>query len=177
MDLERYRKDAKALHRAVQRGEAGAARRAAQVLGARAADGFQFSDAQHVVAVELGYRSWPRLRAAARGRVPPADPGPPPVELIEPGATYATGDPVRLRIATRRWPEVDDGGGAVERAGRPEGWRTVTVRVAREHGVNVNRTGVLSLPVVPCGPGREAILRRVADASVVLFGVLLELDT
>jgi hypothetical protein len=108
--------------------------------------------------------------------VPPSDPGPPPVELVEPGAAYAVDDPVRLRIVTRRWPEVDDGGGAVERAGRPDGWRTVTARVARARGVNVNRAGVLSLPVVPCGPGRDAIVGRVAEASVVLFGELLELE-
>jgi hypothetical protein len=30
--------------------------------------------------------------------------------------------------------------------------------------------------VVPCGPGRDAIVARVAETSVILFGELLELD-
>jgi hypothetical protein len=175
MDMDRLRKDAKALHRGVQRGETEAERRAARVLGDRAARRFQLSDAQHVVAVELGFGSWPRLRAAARAQIRPDDAGPPPVELVEPGLLYVAGDPVRLRIVTRRFPEVDDGGGAVARSGRPPGWLAVATRVARERDVNVNRAGVLSLPIVPCGPGRETIMRRVAEASVVLFGELLEI--
>jgi len=175
MEMDRHRKDAKALRRDVERGDPDATARALRVLGDRARERFRLSDAQHVVAVELGYPSWPRLRAASRGRIPAADPGPPPVELVEFGRTYVPGDPVRLRVVTRRFPEVDDGGGAVARAGRPPGWLPVATRVARELDVNVNRAGVLSLPVVPCGPGREAIVARVAEASVILFGELLEL--
>ena len=176
MEMERHRKDAKALHRDVQRGDPDATARAAHVLGARARQRFGLSDAQHVVASELGFASWPRLRAATRARIPSADAGPPPVELLETGRVYVAGDPVRLRVVTRRWPEVDDGGGAVERAGRPAGWHAVAARVARDGEVNLNRRGVLSLPVVPCGPGRDAIVARVAETSVILFGELLELD-
>ena len=65
MDLERYRKDAKALVRAARQGDADAIARARSILGSRADDRFQLSDAQHVVAVEHGYRSWPDLREAA----------------------------------------------------------------------------------------------------------------
>ncbi len=177
MDLERHRKDAKALLRSVRGGEEEATARAARVLGERAAQRFRLADAQHVIAVELGFPSWPRLRRAATSAVPPADAGPAPVERVEGAACYVAGDPVRLRIVTRRWPEVDDGGGAVARAGRPPGWLEAATRVARDLEMNVNRSGVLSLPVVECGPGRDAILRRVGDASVVLFGELLDLDT
>ena len=175
MDMHRHRKDAKALHRAYGRSEPDARARAARVLGGRAERRFRLSDAQHVIAVELGFGSWPRLVAATRARIPPADDGPPRVDRVEPGPCYAPGDPVRLRMVTRRFTEVDDGGGAVARAGRPPGWLAVATRVARELDVNVNRAGVLSLPVVECGPGRDAITGRVAEASVALFGELLEL--
>jgi len=176
MDLERLRKDGKALLRAHRAGDADAEARARRVLGTRAEERFRLGDAQHVIAVELGFRSWPRLQAAARAAVPPAQVGAPPVERVETPTTYAPGDPVRLRIVTRRWPEVDDQGGAVTRAGRPPGWLAATARVARELEVNANRAGVLSLPVVPCGPGRAEIVRRVAAASAALYGELLELD-
>jgi hypothetical protein len=175
MDIDRHRKDAKALQRAHGRGDPDAARRAAQVLGDRAGRRFQLSDAQHVIAVELGYRSWPRLLAAARARIAPVDPGPPASEHVEAPRCYSPADPVRLRIVLRRFAEVDDGGGAVARAGHPAGWLTVATRVARDHDVNLNRAGVLSLPIVPCGPGRDAIVDRVAEASVALYGELLEL--
>ena len=65
MDLERYKKDAKALVRAHRHGDAEAEARARAVLGERAAARFQLSDAQHVVAVEHGYRTWPELKSAA----------------------------------------------------------------------------------------------------------------
>jgi hypothetical protein len=65
VDLERYRKDAKALVRAQGRGDAEASARARAVLGERAEQRFRLSDAQHVVAVEHGYRTWPELKRAA----------------------------------------------------------------------------------------------------------------
>src|SRR3954463_6656387 len=122
MDLHRLRKDAKALLRAHRAGAADAPARPRHALGGRAVERFRLGDAQHVIAVELGFRSWPRLQAAARATVPLPDAGSPPVERLEAPTSYAPGDPVRLRIVTRRWPEVDDEGGAVLRAGRPAGW-------------------------------------------------------
>jgi ankyrin repeat protein len=65
VDLERYKKDAKALLRAYARDEGEAVARARTVLGGRADTRFQLSDAQHVVAVEHGYSSWPELKHAA----------------------------------------------------------------------------------------------------------------
>ena len=70
MNLERYRKDAKALVRAFRADDEQATARAAAVLGARVQGRFQLSDAQHVVAVEHGYRTWPELKQAAEAARP-----------------------------------------------------------------------------------------------------------
>jgi hypothetical protein len=42
--------------------------------------------------------------------------------------------------------------------------------------VNVTRQGVVWLPVVPVGPGREEIVRRIGEASLALYQDLLELQ-
>ena len=70
MDLERYRKDAKALLRAFRVDDQQALARATTVLGAQAHRRFRLSDAQHVVAVEHGYRTWPELKRAAEAAQP-----------------------------------------------------------------------------------------------------------
>ena len=74
MNLEHCRKDAKRLLRGVGAGDADALARARAVLGERVQQRFVLSDAQHVVANERGYRSWPELgappRASARPRAP-----------------------------------------------------------------------------------------------------------
>ena len=57
IDLERARRDAKALLRAARAGE----------LVLRADRAPALADAQRAVAVELGYASWPALVAAVRG--------------------------------------------------------------------------------------------------------------
>jgi hypothetical protein len=64
MELEHYRKDAKQLLRAFRVGESEAFQRASEALGARAHERFQLGDAQHVVAIEHGYGSWPQLKHA-----------------------------------------------------------------------------------------------------------------
>src|SRR5579864_1493755 len=97
-------------------------------------------------------------------------------ELVETGLEYAPGDPVVLRVAQHKFPYVRDDGAAVERAGRPPGWREAAERLARELVVNISRGGVVSLPVVPAGPGFDAIVERVADASLGLYQELLELE-
>lgn len=97
-------------------------------------------------------------------------------ETVVTGFEYQPGDPVRLRVVTRRFAYGSDEGGAVERAGKPPRWREPAQQVAEALGVNVSRGGVVSLPVVPAGPGREAIVRRVAEASLALYEELLELD-
>jgi hypothetical protein len=62
-DLEYYRKQAKALLRSYEAGDAAARDRAAEVLGDRAAGRFLLSDAQFVLAQEHGFRTWAEFRA------------------------------------------------------------------------------------------------------------------
>jgi hypothetical protein len=71
---------------------------------------------------------------------------------------------------------VSDNGSAVARAGKPPGWKEAADRLADELVVNVSRSGVVSLPVSRGGPGFDAIVDRIARASVALFEELLELD-
>jgi hypothetical protein len=167
VDLERYRKDAKALVRAFRDGDEEAVSRAVAVLGERAAQRFQLSDAQHVLAVEHGDRTWPELKRAAQAGA---------VSSVETELEYRPGEPVRLRVALHRFPWVFDDARAVKLAGYPGGWRAVAERIARERGVNVKRNGVLSLPVVAGGPGFDAIVDRVATTSLELYEELLELE-
>jgi hypothetical protein len=163
VDLERYRKDAKALVRAHRAASDEARARARIVLGERASERFQLSDAQHVIAVENGYRTWAELKGSAP-------------EARVTAHEYRPGDPVALRITRRRLVYVSDEGGAVARAGKPPGWRAVAERLADELVVNIGRSGAVSLPVSRGGPGFDAIVDRIARASVALFEELLELD-
>jgi hypothetical protein len=162
VDLERYRKDAKALVRAHRASDDDARARARIVLGERASERFQLSDAQHVIAIENGYRHWPDLKSSAPTTVTTA-------------LEYVPGDPVTLRVTRRRMVGVSDEGGAVARAGTPPGWREVAERLAGALVVNVSRDGTVSLPMSRRGPGYDAIVERVAQASLALYEELLEL--
>ena len=98
------------------------------------------------------------------------------IEGIDTGLEYVAGEPVRLRVDFRRFPDVLDDGRAVELAGRPEGWTAAAERIADERDVNVSRSGVVSLPVVRDGPGFERIVERIALASIELYQEVLELQ-
>ena len=50
-------------------------------------------------------------------------------------------------------------------------------RLAEELVVNVSRSGVVSLPVTRGGPGFDAIVERIADASLALYQELLEVQS
>jgi hypothetical protein len=60
--VEHYRREAKALLRAVRGGDAAATRRAREALGDRLEERFVLADALHVVAAEHGHRSWPAFK-------------------------------------------------------------------------------------------------------------------
>jgi hypothetical protein len=97
-------------------------------------------------------------------------------ETVECGLHYGPGDPVRVNVVHRAHRLfITDAGGAVERAGRPQGSQSVFDRIARLLDVNVHGTGEVWLPVVAAGPGEEAITKRIADASLALYQELLEL--
>jgi hypothetical protein len=98
------------------------------------------------------------------------------IDGIDTGRSYLPGEPVRLRVEFRRFPYVGDAGRAVALAGRPPGWQAVAENITRDRTVNISRNGVLSLPVVRDGPGFDAIVERIADASVELYEELLELS-
>jgi hypothetical protein len=178
MNLEHCRKDAKRLLRAVAAEEPDGLARAGAVLGDRVARRFGLSDAQHVVAVEHGYRSWPALardarRAAILEPAEPADSEP----LIAAGLEYLPGVPVRVWVRHRpHRTAVSDRGTALKRAGSPRGWHRACARVHAELDVNITRAGVVSLPVVPVGPPEDEVTRRVARASLIFFQELLELE-
>jgi hypothetical protein len=167
--MEHHRKQAKALVRAHRAGEREAVARAEAVLGERARERFQLSDAQHVVAREQGYRSWPDLVHATE----------PDVVTLDGGVEYRDGEPVRVRVRRRGYRyTVDDDGAAVEKAGRPPGWLDVARRVAEdEYWLNVNRRGVVFVPAVGQGPARAAwLIRRIAECSAAVYQELLELE-
>jgi hypothetical protein len=67
-NLAWYRKAAKQLHGAVAEHDPAALERAREVLGERVAERVLLADAQHVIAQEHGYRSWPDFQAIVRSR-------------------------------------------------------------------------------------------------------------
>jgi hypothetical protein len=73
---------------------------------------------------------------------------------------------------------VSDEGSAVERAGRPTGWREVAQRIENDLVVNVSRRGTVWLPVSPrgCGLGEEEVIHRIGEASLALYQDLLDLE-
>ena len=173
MNLEHCRKDAKRLLRAVSAGDPDALARARAVLGERVHQRFALSDAQHVVANERGYRSWPVLTR----ETPEPEPAPARAEsIVDTGLEYRPGDPVRVWVLCReRRVSVSDHG-AVQKAGTPPGWKRACAPVHAELDVNITRGGVVWLPVVAVGPSEEDVARRIGLASLIFFQALLELD-
>jgi hypothetical protein len=163
MDLEYLRKDAKALVKAYAAGEPAAVARAETVLGERARERFLLSDAQHVVAREQGFRSWADLKQSE--------------SVVESGLWYREGEPVVVRVRKRgRWYHLSDGAAAVEKAGRPPGWREVAEHLVEgEYWINFNRRGVIFVGVREDRP-LEPLVARVAEASAALYAALLDLS-
>jgi hypothetical protein len=92
------------------------------------------------------------------------------------GQSYVEGEPVRIFIRKRghRY-DLDDRGRATELAGKPRGWLPIAERVVAEEGFNVNRAGVVFVPVVE-GRDLSLLALRLADTSRAVFAELLELD-
>jgi hypothetical protein len=159
--MDYFRKQAKSLHRAHRAGDGAAVARAQAVLPNR--DRFLLADAQHVIAVEGGFRSWSDLKHQR-------------VRWLESDVRYGDGAPVRIRVRKRgRRIDIDDAGETVRRAGAPRGWLEVATRVAAEECVNVNRAGVVFVPVVERrGTSIDDIAHLVARASAALHSELLD---
>ena len=169
--MEYHRKQAKALVRAYRAGDRDALARAEAVLGDRAHARFLLSDAQYVVAREQGFRTWQELRAAHGSPTEWVDGED---VLVATDLEYAPGEPVEVVVRKRgRRFDVSDSGRAVERAGRPAGWREVAEPIASdEYWINVNRRGVI---YVQTNESRlEHLVGRVAECSVAVYEGLLE---
>ena len=129
--VEHYRREAKALLRAVRRGDPAGAARARDALGDRVRDRFVLADALHVVAVEHRHRSWPAFKHDAeasggrsvrpvctlepcRSRQPqrpgPTASSPPPAQRTgrDPAAPGGRAAPARRRLGHRHTGDPGD---------------------------------------------------------------------
>jgi len=96
--------------------------------------------------------------------------------VVDTGLEYVPGEHVVVRVVQRdRRTRVTDDGAAVERAGRPAGWRDAARAIEDDLVVNVGRSGQVSLPCVPKGPDTDEVVRRIGEASLGLYQDLLEL--
>ena len=87
------------------------------------------------------------------------------------------GDPVRVRVRRReRRFLVTDDGAAVERAGRPPGWRDRAAEVVGEADLNLAREGAVFVPAVEGGLPVDGLVERVAETSLAVYQELLELE-
>jgi hypothetical protein len=94
------------------------------------------------------------------------------------GVDYVPGEPVEV-FARKRGPhwDFDDGGRAVQLAGKPTGWLAAAERVVAEEGMNVNRAGVVFVPAFErSGRDLAALVLRLGDVSHAVHAELLELE-
>jgi hypothetical protein len=97
-------------------------------------------------------------------------------ETVTTGLAYRPGEPVTVTVTHRaQRTSVSDEGAAVKWAGKPTGWLGVAERLERDRDVNIARQGVVWLPVVAVGPDEQAIVQRIAEASLALYQDLLEI--
>jgi len=86
------------------------------------------------------------------------------------------GEPVRIRVRRReRRYLVTDDGAALERAGRPQGWRGVASEVVAGADLNLSRSGAVFVPGVEGGVPVNGLVMRVAETSLAVYQELLEL--
>ena len=95
---------------------------------------------------------------------------------VETALSYTSDQPVVIHVR-KRGPryDVDDDGAAVRLAGEPTGWHEEAEGLARAHGLNINRSGVVFVPAV-VGRDIDALVLSVADTSLSLYLALLESD-
>ena len=186
MALEHHRKDAKQLLRAFRVGEPEALERAQEALGERAYERFQLGDAQHVVAVEHGYGSWPQLKRALESAEPdrPVERiGLQPVsfyeerasELIAAAAERRDGTIRRVRAHVPRLGNF--GGGALD-------LRDAGVVIAREYGFGTWRELVRTVDRVRAEHEGQregahevrAAVEAISGGDVVRLAELLDAD-
>ena len=93
---------------------------------------------------------------------------------IDSGLAYGDGEPVEVLVRKRLHRYVlSDQGRAVEKAGKPSGWREAAEIACLP--MNVDRQGTVFVPIVE-GRGIEDLVVRLADASRSVHEALLALD-
>ncbi len=94
--------------------------------------------------------------------------------IVDTGLTYRGGEPVLIRVRRRgRRYDIGDDGVAVWLAGKPVGWLARVESLVEFDGFNVNRRGVLFVPVVQ-GRDIAALAFRLAETSRTVYLTLLE---
>ena len=145
--LEHYRRQAKELVRAFRTGDEVVRERVAAVVGSSGR--FLLADAQLVLAREHDCRSWAEFRrlierspldelaALERGEV-----------VVDSGLAYADNEPVRVLVRKRlQRYTLSDRGRAIEKSGKPPGWREAAQRAVEP--MNVDRQGTVFVPTSP----------------------------
>ncbi len=94
--------------------------------------------------------------------------------VIDSGLAYGDGEQVEVLARKRLHRYVlSDRGRAVEKAGKPSGWRDAAETACLP--MNVDRQGVVFVPMV-AGRDLEGLVVRLADASRAVHEALLALD-
>ncbi|HSC51382.1 MAG TPA: hypothetical protein VLD16_14055 [Gaiellaceae bacterium] len=96
--------------------------------------------------------------------------------ILDTGLAYTEGEPVLVAIRRRggRYDLRDDGR-ALELAGRPAGRREAATAAVEAFDLNLTRSGVVFVPAVEGGVGRDRLALRVAGASLAVYDAVLEL--
>jgi hypothetical protein len=95
--------------------------------------------------------------------------------VLESGLTYDGEEPVRVHVRKRgRRYDISDQGAAVEKAGVKQ-WQETAERTVAEEGFNVNRAGVVFVPVVE-GRDIAELAGRLAATSRAVYAELLAQD-
>ncbi|HUJ91993.1 MAG TPA: hypothetical protein VLW05_04790 [Gaiellaceae bacterium] len=79
-----------------------------------------------------------------------------------------------MRRRDKRYLVTDDGA-AVDRAGRPAGWRNLASEVVASADLNLSRSGAVFVPAVEGGVPVNGLVTRVAETSLAVYQELLEL--
>ena len=96
---------------------------------------------------------------------------------IDSGREYRPGDPVLVRVVQRgRRYLVTDDGAAVERAGRPSGWRDAAQRPVDDDSLNLSRSGAVFVGPVAGGCAIDSLVERIAAVSLAVYEEILDLD-
>jgi hypothetical protein len=95
---------------------------------------------------------------------------------MDAGLVYATHRPVLIRIRRRgRRYDLSDDGNAVSLSNKPPGWLDSVQHVVAAEAFNVNRRGVIFVPVVE-GRDIAELVSRLALTSRTAYLTLLELE-